>query len=81
MVARLNGIFDEKAAMLASLGQPHEASPASMVRLRQLRKQLPRSFSRQAVGVALSRVSGDQSDINNPRIMTSVSTQTLTASV
>ena len=31
MVARLNGIFDEKAALLASLGQPHEASPANLV--------------------------------------------------
>ena len=34
MVARLNGIFDEKAAMLASLGQPHEAGPANLVRAR-----------------------------------------------
>ena len=32
MVARLNGIFDEKAALLASLGQPHEAGPANLVR-------------------------------------------------
>jgi len=31
MVARLNAIFDEKTALLASLGQPHEASTASLV--------------------------------------------------
>jgi hypothetical protein len=33
MVTRLNGIFDEKAALLASLGQPHEAGPANLVRV------------------------------------------------
>jgi len=35
MVARLNAIFDEKAALLASLGQPHDASPANLVGLTQ----------------------------------------------
>ena len=40
MVARLNGIFDEKAALLASLGQPHGASPANLVRANPCNRKL-----------------------------------------